>query len=252
MFTPRNKETACGIWSPTYVCAFIIVFTIIGVGLYLSRNFNKKQVRKVLIIDALFTSITEIIKMIFLGVTYGIEEVEFVPLYFCSLFIYMSILSLSKNQTLERTALSFLFFGGIIGAFAFFMYPNACIPNYPIYHFMCIRTLIYHGLMIYTGVLIVLTNYYIPKPSDLKNYFLTIGIICILAYACNNLFGYDYMYISKPLPFNLSKMVYESNPFIYPFILMILETIVPASVSALIYFKVVLKIKNDNEVIYTK
>jgi len=35
------------------------------------------------------------------------------------------------------------------------------------------------------------------------------------------------MYISKPLPFNLSKIVYEWNPYIYPFIIMILEITVP-------------------------
>jgi len=243
MFSPRNPETACGIWSLTYAISFLIVFSLIIISLIFSRKMSHKNVRKMILIAFIFAFTTEIIKMIFTGLTYGIKEVEFVPLYFCSLFIYMTILSISKKEFLKKAGLSFLFFGGIIGALAFFIFPNACIPNYPIYHFMCIRTLLYHGLMIYVGVLIVITGYYKPSINDFKYYVISLLIICLLAYFFNISFGYDFMYLMNPLPFKLSQMVYDFNSNIYPFIIMILEIIVPFFITYIIYELVIIVFK---------
>ena len=250
MFGPMNKDIACGMWSPTYIIALAIVMILIIKGLSLSSKMSNESVRKILIFDAIFSSVTEIIKMIFIGITYGIKEVEFVPLYFCSLFIYMSFFSLSKNEKIKNTGLSFLFYGGIVGAACFFIYPSACIPNYPIYHFMCLRTLIYHGLMIYTGILIVKAGYYVPNKKHFRNYIISLGIICIFAYIFNVFFGYDYMYISKPIDIPISKMVYEWNPYLYPFIAMIVEVLVPFMVKSFIYdFIKYINKKRDEETI---
>ncbi len=242
MFGPKNPEIACGMWSLTYIIALIVVITFIVGGLYLSRKMTHKGVRNVLIFDAVFASTTEIIKMIFIGVNYGIKKVEFVPLYFCSLFIYMSFFAISKNETIKKTGLAFLFYGGIVGALCFFIYPSACIPNYPIYHFMCIRTLMYHGLMIYTGILIVMRGYYNPCKEDIKKYVISLTIISLLAYICNNLFGYDYMYISKPMGLYISQVIYDFNPYLYPFLAMIVEVSLPVIVTSLAY-KLIKKIK---------
>lgn len=242
MFGPKNPEIACGMWSLTYIIALIVVITFIVGGLYISRKMTHKGVKNVLIFDAVFTSTTEIIKMIFIGSNYGIKKVEFVPLYFCSLFIYMSSFALSKNETIKKTGLAFLFYGGIVGALCFFIYPSACIPNYPIYHFMCIRTFMYHGLMIYTGILIVMRGYYTPCKEDIKKYVISLTIISLLAYICNNLFGYDYMYISKPMGLYISQVIYDFNPYLYPFLAMIVEVSLPVIVTSLAY-KLIKKIK---------
>ena len=235
MFSPGNKLTACGMWSTTYIIALSIVVVLICVGLYLSRNMDKKNVKKVITIMAIWTIISEIIKMIFTGVTYGVKEVDFLPLYFCSLFMFCTVFSVVPNEKLNKMGLSFLFYGGIIGATAFFIYPSACIPNYPIYHFMCIRTMLYHGSMIYTGILIVLTGYYKPNVKDFKYYVVELSIVCILAYIINVLFDKNLMYMQEPLGFNLSKIIYNKIPTIYPFIFMILEIVCPFFISNLVY-----------------
>lgn len=245
MFSSANKQTACGMWSPTYIIALTIVITLIVVGLIFSSKMSSKGVHIVLIVMALFSGLTEIGKMIFVGVTYGIKEVEFLPLYFCSLFIYSTIFACFKNKILQTTGLSFLFFGGIIGATAFFIYPNACIPNYPIYHYMCLRTMLFHGSMIYTGILIVITGYYKPNIKHFINYVIALAIVCILAYIINVTTGSDLMYISKPLPFSLSKTVYNAVPQLYPFIIMILETVVPFFASYFIYCLITFIIKKS-------
>ncbi|MBQ7390754.1 MAG: YwaF family protein [Clostridia bacterium] len=231
MFSPRDKSTACGMWSPTYVIALLVTLSLIAVALVLTRNISKKNVKYLLIGSSIFTISTEVVKMIFVGVTYGIEEVEFIPLYFCSLFMYSSVLATLKHETLRNTGLAFLFFGGIIGASAFFIYPSACIPNYPIYHFMCLRTMLYHGLMIYVGITVVRSGYYVPDLSHFKNYFVALSIVGIGAYVHNRLLKTNLMYISEPLDFALSKKIYSLMPELYPLIFMIAQIIVPFFIS---------------------
>lgn len=112
MFTPRNKETACGMWSTTYIIALCIVIVLVVVGLILSRHMSHKAVYRTILITTIIAILTEIGKMIFIGVTYGIEEVEFLPLYFCSLFMYCGVFAcIKKVKWLETTGLSFFSYG---------------------------------------------------------------------------------------------------------------------------------------------
>ena len=231
MFSPADKSTACGMWSPTYIVALLITLALIAVALYFTRNISKKTVRYILIGSSIFTISTEIVKMIFVGVTYGIDRVEFIPLYFCSLFMYSSVLATLKCDVLRTAGLSFLFFGGIIGASAFFMYPDACIPNYPIYHFMCLRTMMFHGLMIFVGITVTRSGYYKPDIKHLKHFAIALSIVGVGAYIHNKLLETNLMYISEPLDIELSKIVYNLMPEIYPLIFMILQIFVPFFVS---------------------
>ena len=235
MFSPRDKSTACGMWSPTYIIALAVTLTLVVLAIRFSRRMSKERMRLMLIIASVFAISTEIIKMIFVGVTYGIDEVEFIPLYFCSLFMYSTVLAATKCEALRNTGLAFLFFGGIIGASAFFIYPDACIPNYPIYHFMCLRTMIFHGLMIYVGFTVVITGYYRPDVRHFKNYLIAMCIIGIGAYTYNMLFGTNLMYISEPLGIPLSEAVYDAIPTLYPLVFMIAQIFVPFFASYGIY-----------------
>lgn len=227
MFLPANKATACGMWSSTYIIALAIVVILIAVGLFLSRKMGQKGVRRVLIAAAIFSISTEIIKMIFTGVTYGIEDVEWIPLYFCSCYMYALVLALTKSPPLQTCGLSFLFYGGIIGAIAFFAYPSACIPRYPIYHFMCLRTMLYHGSMIYVGILIVMRGYYKPAARHFVHYFVMLGIVGLLAYGINRATGENFMYISKPLNIGMIKTIYNAIPNLYPFLALLLQLTAP-------------------------
>lgn len=235
-FSFRNRETACGMWSTAYIITLVVDLLLIAISLYLFRKASKNTVRKILIIMGIWTTATEIVKQVFMAYQDGVGDVEFLPLYFCSLFMFCSFMATSKNITVRTAGSSFLFFGGIIGATTFFIYPNACIPNYPIYHFMCIRTMLFHGSMIFSGLLIVISGYYTPSIKHFKHYFVTMSIICALAYLFNTLLGWDLMYMSKPLGFSISQNIYDLAPNIYPFIFMTLEIFVPFFISYFAYF----------------
>lgn len=227
MFLPANKATACGMWSPTYILALAVTLTLVALGLWLSRKMGEKGIRRVLTAAAVFSISTEIIKMIFVGLTYGLDEVEWTPLYFCSCYMYALVMALCKHKRLRITGLAFLFYGGIVGSLAFFAYPSACIPRYPIYHFMCLRTMLYHGSMLYVGILIAMRGYYRPDAKHFLHFAAMIGVIGILAYIINRHTGENFMYISKPLNIGVFKTVFKAIPDVYPFLGILLQMTAP-------------------------
>lgn len=235
MFSPADKSIACGMWSPTYILALVIALTLVGLGLFLSRHMTKRTVRTVLIIAAIFSISTEVIKMLFIGLTYGLDEVEWIPLYFCSCYMYALVMALSNNRNMQDMGLSFLFYGGIVGALAFFAYPSACIPRYPIYHFMCLRTMLYHGSMIYVGILIVMRGVYAPTANHFRLFALMMGTIGLAAYAINLLTAENYMYISKPLNIGVIKALYRAIPNLYPFLGIVVQIFLPFGITEGIY-----------------
>lgn len=227
MFTPADKATACGMWSPTYFLALAITLSLVALGLFFSRRMTKQGVRTALFAAAVFSISTEIIKMLFIGLTYGLSKVEWIPLYFCSCYMYALVMALNKRRKLHEMGLSFLFYGSIVGALAFFAYPSACIPRYPIYHFMCLRTMLYHGSMIYVGMLIVLRGAYTPNAAHFRHFCKMMGTIGLAAYAINLLTGENYMYISKPLDIPVVETIYRAIPNLYPFLGILVQIFLP-------------------------
>lgn len=227
MFSPADKATACGMWSPTYILALAITLTAVALGLFFCRKASQRAVRIILIAAAVFSISTELVKMVFIGLTYGPEKVELTPLYFCSCYMYTLVMALSKRRQLQEMGLTFLFYGGIVGALAFFAYPSACIPRYPIYHFMCLRTMLYHGSMIFVGLLIVLRGVYVPSADHFPRFSQLIGAVGLAAYFINLLTGTDYMYISEPLAIGFVERIYAAIPNLYPFLAIVVQIFVP-------------------------
>ena len=234
-FGPRDPQSALGMYSSTYFIALFICMAATATALIFSRKMRKETVKKVVIGVGIFLWLTEFGKMLFVGLTYGIKEVEFFPLYFCSMFMYASVLTCFKNKTLQTTANAFMFFGGIVGAVTFFCFPTAVIPYYPLFHYMTLRTLVYHSLMIYVGILIVMTGYYQPKLKHFKEYAIFLWITFSLAYIFNRLQGTNLMYISEPLNIGFVKAVYAVIPRAYPFIVALIQLVVPFFLSFGVY-----------------
>ena len=234
-FSPRDKSTAVGMHTSTYFILLAVFIVITIIAIFLSRKMKHHYVKKIIIGSAIFVWVTEIIKMVFYWIAYGVEKVEFFPLYYCSMFMYACVMANFKNEKIKRAGLSFMAFGGVLGATAFFCFPSSVIPYYHLVHFMTFRTMIFHSLMIYVGVLILITGYYQPESKDFFNYAVFFLITFVLAYIINKLTGDNLMYINKPLKIELSKIVFEAVPNLYPFIFGMLNMLAPYGVSYGIY-----------------
>ena len=71
-FSPKDKNTAVGMHTTTYFILLAVYLIIIIVSIFSTRKMQHKTVKKVIIGSAIFVWVTEIIKMLFYGLTYGI------------------------------------------------------------------------------------------------------------------------------------------------------------------------------------
>lgn len=191
-----GQYDACGIFTIQH---FILVsITVIGIIIALKLTVNKCDVKKVIKRCTIFIWIFEFVIIAFKISVAGIKNVNnYVPLYYCSILLYAGILSSFGNGRLKRIGDVFLSTGGIIGGTMFIIFPTTSCLTYPMFHLVCLHSFIFHGMMIYLGLLLNLTHYIKLQKKDIINYAGLISIVCILAYIVNQIFDSNLMFISK-------------------------------------------------------
>ena len=146
---------------------------------------------------------------------------SWVPLYYCSLFIFAIWASLSRWQPLARMGYSFITMGGIAAAVFFTLYPSTSLAIFPIWHPSSIHSFLYHLIMFCTGILFLMKKLYVPKKSDAVLYFVFILIACIPSLILNENYGTNCMFLNHAfqLPIldpiiNYSKKLYIAVVFL--------------------------------------
>lgn len=201
-FAKLGEYPACNLFTTGHF--FLIIVTIIGIIIALKNTINKtkEEVKNIIKKCTVFLCIFEIFIIIFKITTSGnIRNLNnYVPLYYCSLLLYAGLLSSFANGRLKRMGDVFLATGGIIGGIVFIIFPTTSLYLYPMFHLVSIHSFIFHGIMVYLGLIINFTNYIEITLNDIKYYALLVGIICVLAYIVNSIFNSNLMFISQNFP----------------------------------------------------
>ena len=125
---------------------------------------------------------------------------NYVPLYYCSLLLYAGLLSSFAKGKLKRVGDVFLATGGIIGGIVFIIMPTTSLPTYPMLHFLSLHSFLYHGIMVYIGILINATHYISLELKDIIYFAELVGGICVVSLVVNRIFDSNLMFISKDFP----------------------------------------------------
>ncbi|MBQ9960829.1 MAG: TIGR02206 family membrane protein [Firmicutes bacterium] len=198
-FAPRGEFPAAGLFSAghLFMLAGCIVLLITLCKVFLKEKSNEPYTMvKVVAVTVL---ILEIIKTVW-GISAGrySDWYEYLPIWFCSLFIPFSLLAGFTKGGLRKLALSFMYYGGLIGGVAYLFFPTTSIGRYPFWHFITMHSMFYHTIMIFMALYIVKNRLIKPSVKDLKSYVLTIIAACIVAFFVNQYFGTNYMFLTKP------------------------------------------------------
>lgn len=210
LFANPGEYEPCGLFTPDHFK--LIVITIIGIVIALKKTINKskEEIKQIIKRCTIVIWIFEIIIIAFKLKTGDIRNVNnYVPLYYCSLLLYAGALASFAKGTLKRIGEVFLATGGIIGGMVFIIMPTTSLPTYPMLHFVSIHSFLYHGIMVYLGILLNVTKYITLNASDIKYYASLVGIVCVLAYIINNIFDSNLMFISKNFPGTPIEYIYK-------------------------------------------
>ena len=143
-----SREDICGMFTPGHFLSIAVFFASVGLALWLSCRMDGKKVRKVHIWVAVGVTVMEIVK-ISLRVYKGQGPDDWMPLYFCSLFLFAVWLALANNKALRDMGYAFMTMGGIAAAVFFIFYPTTSLNLFPIWHPASIHSFVYHGIMCY-------------------------------------------------------------------------------------------------------
>lgn len=221
MFYPYNPQIypPVGMFSITHLIVFILTILIVLVTLFLSRKIKKEELNKIIKIFAIIFTILELVKILykFYYKYYGLDN--WVPLAYCSLFIYSLWFSVSKNKFFQNIGKSFLVSGNIAGL-SFLIMPTTSFTFHPIYHFLCIHSIIFHASMLYIGILIIVTKNFEPKFNTYPYYIIFVTFFAVIAEILNITFGSNLMMLSNPykIPIVLIQQISQAYPYFYTFI----------------------------------
>lgn len=220
LFARPGEYEPCGMFTTGHFG--LVILTIFGIVIALKKTINKtkEEVKQIIKRCTIAMWILEVIKIAFKLYTDDIRNLNnYVPLYYCSLLLYAGMLSSFAKNKLKRMGDVFLATGGIIGGIVFIILPTTSLPTYPMLHILSLHSFLYHGTMVYLGLLINATHYIELKASDIKYYATIVGAVCILAYIINKIFDSNLMFISKNFPGTPVEILYNiTGPFFTPII----------------------------------
>ena len=226
-FSKIGEYEASGIYSLGHLCLFIITIIAISIALIISikKHVDVKKVIKNVTMTMLILELTTILFKI---IHYGCDDIgSFSPIYYCSAFLFAGALSSCAKGNLKRVGDVFLATGGIVGGITFLLFPTTSLPDYPAFHFISIHSFIFHGSMIYLGLLIYITNYIQLELKDLIYHAYIISTLCLISLIMNSIFNTNFMFISKDFPGTFVGFLYQTTGALFTPIAVISQIIIP-------------------------
>lgn len=245
-----TNEQICGMFTPLHIMTVLVFFISLGVALYFSKKISEQQVKKLHFIIAVVVSVLEILK-ITLRICKGQWYDDWVPLYFCSLFIFAIWISLSKNEKLNKIGYSYITMGGILASLFFTFYPSTSLALFPIWHPASIHSFVYHWIMFYTGMLFLMKKQYTPTVKDALKYFIFILIACVPSYFLNETLGTNCMFLRDAFKLPILDTILQKSKVLYMIIVIIGQSVVVYWLSYGVYKLVIYinkKLKEKNNV----
>ena len=185
-FAPFVGQNAAGLFGFGHFFLLLSTLFLLFAGLFFSRRADERQVQSVTLAITLLAFLMELGKMAFsIAVLQTDHPNELLPLYFCSLLLYMGPLAARG----ARVGQVFLATGGLIGGAIYLLFPTTSLLRYRALHFIPFHGFLWHGLLVYLGVLTLWRGGYRPRKGDLLLAALPIGILCAAALLFNTVYN---------------------------------------------------------------
>lgn len=178
-FSKRGQYQASGLFSLGH---FILLGISISLIILFFRYYKDKEDRTLLItrvIAILITSL-EIIKISFNILTGATFLDAWVPLSFCSIFIYATIFSSFNKGFLKKTGDIFIIYGAAIAGAAYLIFPTTSLTIFPAFHFQSLHSFLFHSLMVFLSLLYMYQKD-IPNSKTTYRYYGMLVVLFIIA-----------------------------------------------------------------------
>lgn len=227
-FSKPGEYEPCSMYSTGHLILSIFTIIIITIAIKSTKTQDKDKIRKIIRNVTIVALILEFIKIAFnFSIGKGNNPNTYFPCYYCSLLLYAGMFSSFGKGKIKRIGDVFLQTGAIIAGVIFLIFPTTSLPEYPAIHFYSIHSFLFHGAMIYLGILMNIGNYILLTRKDIKYYAGLVVTIGVIAYIINLILDSNLMFISKELPKTPLVLLYNSTGKFYSIIMLALQTFPP-------------------------
>ena len=232
-FSEEGIGTVKGLFSIDHLIFTILALMVAGISVFLSRKLTNEKIEKMVKVLFFIVLILEILKIIWnLTLRTDKSPNNWIPLYFCSLFIYaLGFIAFGKGR-IKEVGVLWIVYGQIIGALAFILYPSSSLEIQPLIHVLSIHSWVYHVLALYIGLLFIITGYYKTYDGKENNqtfkhnfltYFISIMIIELFVYILNLICHTNLMFLNEPGVVPILEIVLRVFGFFYPLIIGVVQ-----------------------------
>ncbi len=174
----------------------IISIVLLIILLILLRKLNKEKVNKIIKFTSIFLIIIYIVKTVW-ETTYDLKHdgsfnTGLLPFDSCSIIMLAGILSSFCKGKIKDYSSSWLATGCIVGGIANLLFLNA-LKYYPILTFGAFYSMLWHFLMVFIGLLVIVTNYVDINYKTLIKGFIFHLIISLIIIPIDFIYNFDFM-----------------------------------------------------------
>ncbi len=200
-FLPPPQQWPGTLFTPLQMgfCTLVAVFIV-----YSSFRWAKKsetQQKKLFFLLWLLMAITEPLIIYYdaaAGASFFFDWSSTLPLWPCSLFLYTAPFAIFGKGKLRKAACGYICTVGFVGGLVNFVYPATYISCYSCLSWAGLRTIFYHGSMVFTALTMLLSGYHSFKAESRGELLLPMVPVILQSIPANlmNLFvpGSDYMF----------------------------------------------------------
>lgn len=235
-WAPRDVYAPTGMFTKGHLTLLILCLALLAVLLRESKTMTKGQVIKLTRVLAVLMTVLEGTK-IFFNLSKGYTWINaWMPIAYCSIFMYALWLSGYGKGVWKQYGDSFLAGAGIIAGASYLLFPSTSLMMYPMWHYLCLYSMFFHTLMIYVGLL------YLKKLEIQLDWALYCKytklylVFAAIAVWCNTLYDSNLMLLRHPfqIPVKLLHTLYERSPWGYTGLVFFVYLIVPYWITALL------------------
>lgn len=218
MFDLPSKETACGLFGVWhFISSALCIAAVVLLALWLCKK-GDGLILTLTRVMAVMLAMLETVKIAFkLLIGEGIYIDHYLPLFYCSLFIYALFMCGFCSGALYKAGASFVSGGALVSGLAFLIFPVTSLPDYPVYHFISLHSMLFHSCMMLMGIIFMSRQYALLNRSAYLHYCVFVSVPIVISLILNPIFDSNLMLISVPtnLPIDFINKIFESAPFVY-------------------------------------
>ncbi|SHH68413.1 Integral membrane protein (intg_mem_TP0381) [Clostridium collagenovorans DSM 3089] len=233
-WAPRNAYDPVGMFTRGHMFLLCISLILLIILLYNSRNLKRPTLEKITKFLAIIMVTLEGVK-IYYSFSFGYTWLnEWFPIAYCSIFMYALLLSGYGNGKWKQMGQAFLAGGCVLGGTAFLLFPSTSLMMYPIWHFQCLYSMLFHTLMIYIGVMYLWKMNMELNKVTYKAYTKLYTLFALIAIIMNTTFNSNLMLLREPfkIPVLFVHQLVKDAPWLYTIFVFLVYLLGPFWITA--------------------